>query len=187
MDRAGRLALATIRAIERAAFLDPVATGLTPVVDWLSRPTMLGHLLKGTWLGHSVHPLLTDFTEGPWMAASFLDLFGPPGSSRASRRLLGFGLVMAVPTYLAGLADWTEAEDEAERRVGVVHLATVSSAIALYVGSYLARVSGRQRRATALGLAGGLIALVDGYVGGHMGHAYGIAVGETVPKQRGRS
>lgn len=178
------MALATMRAIEEAAFLDPVVTRLTPVVDRLSRPTPLRQLLKGTWLGHSFHPLLTDFTEGPWMAASFLDLFGPPGSSRASRRLLAFGLVMAVPTYLAGLADWTEVEDEPERRVGLVHLATTSAAIALYVGSYLARVQGKQRRATLLGLAGGLAALVNGYLGGHIAHARGVAVGETVPTQR---
>ena len=115
------------------------------------------------------------------MAASFLDLFGPPGSSRAAQRLLGFGLVMAVPTYLAGLADWAETEDEAERRVGVVHLAAASTAVALYTGSYLARVGRRQRSAALLGVAGGLVALVDGYLGGHLGHVRGVTAGETVP------
>lgn len=175
----GAGALTLMRAIEEAAFLDPVASCLTRVVDWLSCPAALRQLLRGTWLGHSFHPLLTDFAEGPWMAASFLDLFGPSGSSRAARRLLAFGLVMAVPTYLTGLADWAETEDEGERRMGLVHLATTSLAVALYASSYLARVRSKDRRATLLGLAGGVIALGDGYLGGHLAHVRGVGVGAT--------
>lgn len=180
MERIGVGMLAVMRAIEEAAFLDPAADRLTSVVGLLSRPAALRQLLRGTWLGHPFHPLLTDFTEGPWMAASFLDLFGPAGSSRAARRLLAFGLIMAAPTYLAGLVDWAEVKDETERRVGLIHLAITSSALALYASSYLARVRGRQRRATLLGLSGGLAALVDGYIAGHLAHVQGVGVGETV-------
>jgi uncharacterized membrane protein len=180
MERMGVDALAVMRKIEEATLLDPATNRLIRVADRLSRSTALRQLLTGAWLGHSLHPLLTDFTEGAWMAASFLDIFGPPGSSRAARRLLAFGLMMAAPTYLTGLADWTQAEDESEQRVGLVHLTTTSLAVALYAGSYLARVRSKDQPATLLGLAGGLVALVDGYLAGHLAHVRGLGVGETV-------
>jgi hypothetical protein len=87
MERMGAGTLAVMCTIEEAAFLDAAANCFIRVADRLSPSTALRQLLKGTWLDHSFHPLLTDFIEGPWMAASFLDIFGPPGSSRAARRL----------------------------------------------------------------------------------------------------
>lgn len=135
-------------------------------------------VLEGRWLGHTFHALLTDFVEGPWMAATFLDLFGPPGSSSAARRLLGFGLAMVPLTHLAGLADWQQAEDDGPRRVGVVHATAVSAATALYGASYLARRRRHEAAGRVLGLAGGITALVDGYLGGHLSHVRAVAVGE---------
>lgn len=123
--------------------------------------------LGGNWLGHAAHPMLTDFTDGPWMAASFLDLFGPEGSESASRRLVGFGLLASVPTMLSGLADWSTTEDDA-RRVGLVHAATSTTATVLYGASYLARRRSQQRLGVALGVVGGIVAYADGYVGGEL-------------------
>jgi hypothetical protein len=60
--------------------------------------------------------------------------------------------------------------------VGLVHLASISSSIALYTASYLRRRGGGSGR--ALGVAAGLIAFADGYVGGHMSHVRGVATGE---------
>ena len=132
---------------------------------------------EGTWLGHSLHPLLSDFVEGPWMAASFLDVFGPEGSAPAAERLLGFGLFVAVPCYLAGLADWRQASEPGDRRVGLIHLVAVSLATGLYGLSYAARRTGRHRKGALLGLAGGSVAMVDGYIGGHLSHVRGVAGG----------
>lgn len=124
-------------------------------------------ILRGDWLGHALHPVLTDFTDGPWMAASFLDLFGPDGSADASRRLVGFGLAASVPTLLSGLLDWNEADGDA-RRLGVVHATTSTLATILYGCSYIARHRGRQRAGVALGLLGGTVAFLDGYIGGEL-------------------
>jgi len=33
-----------------------------------------GWVLRGEWLGHAVHPLLTDVALGTWTSASILDL-----------------------------------------------------------------------------------------------------------------
>lgn len=175
-ENAGRRLLEVARTIERAALLDRPARVLSTRVDAKLSPPALRKLLRGTWLGHSLHPLLTDFTEGFWMAASFLDLFGPPGSAPAARRLLGFGLATAVPTYLSGLVDWAAVRREEERRVGLAHLASISLALGLQGGSYLARAMGRQRQAAGLAVAGGIVAFLDGYLGGHLGHVRGVDV-----------
>ncbi len=88
------------------------------IADRLLRSPPVVDGLRGTWAGHALHPLLTDFPLGAWLAASFLDLFGGDATSRASRRLVGFGLLAAVPTAAAGLAEW-QATNGVVRRVGV--------------------------------------------------------------------
>ena len=123
--------------------------------------------LRGAWFGHAVHPMLTDFPLGSWMSASLLDLVGGPGARPASRRLIGFGLLVAVPTVATGLAEW-QATSGAARRVGAVHAGVNATATALYASSWLARRRGRQAGGVVLGVAGGLVATVGGYLGGHL-------------------
>lgn len=181
MQRLGAAGLGAMRALEEASVLDGPAGRLARVVACAVRSPRLRELLQGVWLGHSFHPLLTDFTEGPWMAASFLDLFGPKESSAAAQRLVALGLLTALPTHISGLADWAATKGDRERRVGLVHAGSVSLATALYAASYLDRRRHRQRRATLLGLAGGLVALLDGYLGAHLSHVRGVGVGATAP------
>src|SRR5437763_9100717 len=78
--------------------------------------------LSGTWLGHPVHPMLTDVVIGSFTSASLLDLVAP-GSDRATERLIAVGLLAYLPTAAAGINDWadTEAVDDGVRRVGLVH------------------------------------------------------------------
>jgi uncharacterized membrane protein len=123
--------------------------------------------LRGAWLGHALHPLLTDFPLGAWMSASFLDLFGGAEARRPAQRLVGFGLVAALPTVAAGLAEWRETGGGA-RRIGVVHAAVNSTATLLYGSSWVARRLGSRRSAVALGVAGGIVATTGGYFGGHL-------------------
>jgi nitrite reductase/ring-hydroxylating ferredoxin subunit len=177
-SRSGNRLHALLRRVEAAEALDPVADRLARVVVALTRPVEAKPLLTGTWLGHAVHPVLTDFADGAWMAGSFLDLFGPPRSALAARRLVGFGLLCAVPTALSGLGEWVDTRGK-ERRVGLLHAATSTAAFSLYGCSYLARRSNRQLAAATLGVVGGLVAIADGYVGGHLTLALGVGVGRT--------
>lgn len=86
---------------------------------------------------------------------------------RASQRLVGFGLLAALPTAAAGLAEWRETAGGA-RRVGVVHAGINSAATVLYGSSWLARRRGAHRVAVARGVTGGLLATLGGYFGGHL-------------------
>jgi len=125
------------------------------------------NFLRGRWLGHSFHPLLTDFPLGAWASASFLDLFGRENTKPAAEALVAFGLAASIPTALAGLADWSEADRESQR-VGVVHAGLNSVVAGFYVSSLVARRKNHHSVAVALGVCGGLFAWASGYLGGHL-------------------
>jgi uncharacterized membrane protein len=125
------------------------------------------NFLRGRWLGHSFHPLLTDFPLGAWASASFLDLFGRKDTRPAAEALVAFGLAAAIPTALAGLADWSEADRES-RRVGVVHAGLNSAVAGFYASSLMAQRKEHHGVGVALGVCGGLLAWASGYLGGHL-------------------
>src|SRR3954447_20256719 len=80
-----------------------------------------GDVLRGMWLGHALHPLLTDFPLGCWASAGLLDLLGGRSSRRAAQRLVGLGLLFVPATAASGVADWSILEEPPARRVGVLH------------------------------------------------------------------
>ena len=177
MARPGNHLNRLLRRVEVQEGLDPAAERVVgAVAAGLGRKGR--DLLTGSWFGHALHPVLTDFADGAWMAGSFLDLFAPPGSAPAARRLVGYGLLAAVPTAATGAAEWVDTGDR-ERRVGLVHAATSSAAFVLYGCSWLARRRGRQGAGVVLGVVGGLVALADGYVAGHLSLALGQGVAQT--------
>lgn len=174
--RPGRSLRSWVARIERADRLDGPARGLRAATAALLRNDTMADALRGTWLGHALHPLLTDLPLGAWLSASLIDLFGGPAARREARGLVGFGLALSVPTAAAGLADWHRAS-EAARRVGIVHAALNTAVVSLYAGSYLARRRGDQRRGVALALGGGVLANASGYLGGHLSLVLGTGVG----------
>src|ERR687884_2275699 len=97
--------------------------------------------LSGTWLGHAVHPMLTDVVIGSFTSATLLDLLGGDDDGTAAERLIAVGIAAYGPTALTGVNDWADSEpvDDAVRRVGLVHAATNSIALGLYTSSLAAR------------------------------------------------
>jgi uncharacterized membrane protein len=153
--------------VEGNGSLDTLADRLAPLVKPLVSPPRLRDVLRGRWLGHALHPLLTDFPLGAWTCTSLLDLFGGRRSRPAAEGLLAFGLATAVPTVLAGAAEWT-ATSGRERRVGVVHAGINTAALSLYTASLISRRRHHHTLAVGLGVAGGITATVGGYFGGHL-------------------
>src|SRR5919202_4848164 len=136
-------------------------------------------LLSGTWLGHALHPLLQLAPLGTWMSAVLLDLTG--GDEDAADRLLGVGLLAAIPTVASGLTDWSDTvAREDVRRVGLVHASSNATGLALFVASLAARRRGARGRGKLLALAGMGAVGVGGYLGGHLSYAEGVGVDETV-------
>src|SRR5215471_12329838 len=88
--------------------VDPIDGGLNRVFgSGALRPVKL--LLNGSWLGHPLHPLLTDVPVGAWTAALLLDLLAlvfhlPTG--RAASAAVGLGIAAALAAAAAGLMDW---------------------------------------------------------------------------------
>ena len=168
-----------VQRIEAADALEAPARALALLADRLLMSDRARSTLRGEPLGHALHPLLTDFPLGAWTSTSLLDLFGGRRSRPAATGLLAFGVVAAVPTALTGLAEWREAAGRA-RRVGVVHAAVNGMALTLYSTSLLARLRGRHGRAVGLGLAGGVVAFVGGYLGGHLSLVLKVGTADPV-------
>ena len=171
-----------MRAIESAEALDgPAKTAGKKVRETISRGPVKD-ALSGTWLGHALHPMLTDLVIGSFAGASLLDLLAPDGDGVASERLIALGLAAYLPTAAAGANDWADTEpvDDTIRRAGVVHAGCNAVAATLYFASLRARRRGARGRGAALGLAGMSVLMAGGYLGGHLTLSKGVGPDQTV-------
>ena len=135
--------------------------------------------LRGDWMGHALHPLLTDTVIGTWTSGLLLDLTGGEGADS----LVAAGIVCAVPTALSGATDWADAEerDPGARRVGALHAVANVAALGLQIRSLSARRRGARGRGIALSLAANALLGASGYLGGHLTYAQGVGVGRRGP------
>src|SRR3954471_5114391 len=99
-----------IEAVEGAAALDGPAKALGKWVRGAVGREPLKDALSGTWLGHAVHPVLTDVVVGTFLSSTLLDLLGGDDGERARRRRGGAGTAAAGPTVMPGANDWADAE-----------------------------------------------------------------------------
>lgn len=153
--------------LERSTALDPLVRAVRPLADALVADPRRRDVLRGAWLGHALHPLMTDLPIGFWTSATVLDLVGGPDARPAARRLIGLGLLTAAPTALTGWAEWSGTGPR-EQRVGVVHAVSNVAAVGLFAASWRARGSGRHVRGRALGVAASSVLGIGGYLGGHL-------------------
>src|SRR3954454_22253875 len=122
-----------VDAVEGAAPLDAAGKTVAKTVRNTISPGPLKDALSGTWLGHALHPVLTDVVIGSFLSSTLLDLLGGDDDERARRRLVAVGIAAAAPTVVTGANDWADAEavDDAVRRAGIVHAACNSTAVGL--------------------------------------------------------
>lgn len=153
--------------LEDATALDAAVDAVEPKIRSVFGTGQRAAVLRGDWLGHAVHPLLTDLVLGTWTSASLLDLCGGTSSKAAAQRLIGAGLLAVGPTAWAGWAEWSAAGPR-EKRVGLVHAVTNAVAISMYAASWVARRRGRHSSGVGLALAGAAVTGVGGYLGSHL-------------------
>jgi nitrite reductase/ring-hydroxylating ferredoxin subunit/uncharacterized membrane protein len=171
-----------VQQIESASILDAPGKMLGKVIRGAISPQKLKDAVAGTWLGHAVHPMLTDVVIGSFTSATLLDLVGGEDASEAAERLIAIGIAADPPTAVTGASDWadTEIADPGVRRVGLVHAATNLLALSLYSASLTRRRAGEHGQGVALGAAGALTMLAAGYLGGHMSLRKGVGPDQTV-------
>ena len=170
-----------VDSVESAAPLDTPGKKVGKVVRGVLGPGALKDAISGTWLGHAVHPMLTDVVIGSFVSATLLDLLGGDDDGSAAERLIGVGIAAYPPTALTGVNDWADSEpvDDAVRRVGLVHASSNALALTLYGSSLAARRRGARSRGKLLGLAGAGVLMVGGYLGGHMSFTKGVGPNQT--------
>jgi hypothetical protein len=162
------------RSLEEAEGLDGPVRALEPHIEKAFATGTRGEVLRGDWLGHAVHPVLTDVVLGSWTSATVLDVIGGVESRAAAQRLIGVSLLAVGPTAWTGWAEWASA-GQRDKRVGLVHAATNAVAIGAYASSWLARRRGDHGAGVRRALVGAAVAGVGGYLGGH--HAAARKVG----------
>jgi nitrite reductase/ring-hydroxylating ferredoxin subunit/uncharacterized membrane protein len=172
------------RFIDRQGWLEPVADFLQKVVagtyKMLGNP---GHNLKtlvhGTWLGHPLHPVLTDIPIGAWTLAVLFDIIylvrGTHGWISAADLTIFVGLLGALASAVAGYTDWSDTFGR-ERRVGIAHGLLNTLVLLIYLVSMILRVAGGSRGlAIVLSFAGYAILLAAAFLGGDL--VFGIGTG----------
>ncbi len=172
---------AVVRRIEQTEALDGPAKQVGQSVRGKLEPGALKNAVSGTWLGHALHPMLTDVVIGTWLSALLLDLAGGRAARGGADRLLAVGLAAYPPTAFTGASDWadTEVADDGVRRLGFVHAGLNAVAFTLQGASLASRLRGRRGRGVALSLAANGILGAGGWLGGHLSLAHGVGVDQT--------
>ena len=169
--------------------LDGVAERTSQVVrivtSWLGRP--VANAMHGTWLGHPLHPALTDVPLGAWSVSFVADLCEMAGWKRSAGvgdTSLAVGLAGAAAAAATGWNDWQHTSGRA-RRIGLVHGLLNGTIALLYTGSMLSRKSGHRGRGIALSMSGFALSGLSAYLGGVLVYSEGIGVdharGVTAP------
>jgi nitrite reductase/ring-hydroxylating ferredoxin subunit/uncharacterized membrane protein len=182
---------ALMKVVDRQESLDRLSDQIQPLVRDAFKSAgpagrELKNILHGTWLGHPLHPALTDVPLGAWTAALALDAM----ESISGRKELGVGadaaiavgLVGAAGAAVTGLTDWSEINGRA-RKVGLLHGLLNVGATALYTTSLILRR--KQRRTAGVGFAmlGYAVSSASAYLGGHLVFAEQIGVNHAAAQE----
>ena len=167
-----------VRGLGEIEVLDRAAKPLGELAARLIPRGPVKDTLSGTWLGHPLHPVLTDVAIGAFFSASLLDALGGRRGEAAADTLVAVGVAAALPTAAAGLSDWSDTYGP-DKRVGVVHAASNLTGVKLYAASLLARRSGHRLTGRALGFLGLGALSIGGFLGGYLSFARGIGVNNS--------
>jgi uncharacterized membrane protein len=137
--------------------------------------------------GKPSHPPLTDASIGTYAAAVVMLVAGALGleeeqMAHGSLLALSFGLLLAAPTAITGLADWVRLPKQTPvRRVATIHLIAMVAATLLFAATWIAQLDGyRDDEIETLALIFGAAAMgvltAGGFLGGALAYVYGVRV-----------
>jgi nitrite reductase/ring-hydroxylating ferredoxin subunit/uncharacterized membrane protein len=175
--------------VDRQDWLDTIAEAVQPRITNLFKSggaagQKIKDLLNGVWLGHPLHPALTDVPVGAWGVAVLLDVLEPrSGSARrgiglAADTAVALGLAGAVGSAATGITDWSDTYGRG-RKVGVGHALGNIAATVLFTASLVSRRRGARDTGRLLAGLGLLVATGAAYLGGHLVYGEQIGVDHT--------
>ena len=145
------------------------------------------NFLHGKWLGHPLHPVLTDVPIGSWTVAAVLDgieLTGNKDYQAGADAAISIGIAGALASAVSGLTDWT-ATNSKRQKVGLMHGLLNLTATSLYVSSLILRGKKNSRRAgITCSLIGYGITTAAAYLGGHLVYDEQMGVNHTATSQQ---
>ncbi|HEY7975115.1 MAG TPA: Rieske 2Fe-2S domain-containing protein [Ktedonobacterales bacterium] len=182
------------RLIERQEWMEPASDAIQKAVSGAltggATRRRLEDFLIGVWLGHPLHPLLSDIPVGAWTTALGLDAFEmstghtqfAPGADAA----VVIGVVGGLASAITGLAQW-QYTDAQPRRIGLAHALLNLTGTALYITSAALRARGKRSAGQGVALLGYGCVAAAGYLGGDLAYNTRIGVnhapGQTPPDQ----
>ncbi|MCX6022917.1 MAG: Rieske 2Fe-2S domain-containing protein [Chloroflexi bacterium] len=182
-------------AVARQRWLDPFSRFLKRSIARVSaaggpRSRNVENFLYGVWLGHPLHPALTDIPLGAWSTAVGLDALDTWGGHRelapGADAAIAIGLAGAAGSLLTGLNDWRNLDD-GPSRIGLAHAGLNGSATLLYSASLLLRWRGKRTAGRGCALLGLAAVTAGAYLGGGLvfRHRIGVdrAAGATLPPE----
>jgi nitrite reductase/ring-hydroxylating ferredoxin subunit/uncharacterized membrane protein len=172
-----------VNLIDRQIWLDKLSKRMQKLVQTFFSSGGTGMIrfrdfLHGVWLGHPLHPVLTDVPIGAWVAALVLDIMemstGRKGFAKGADTAVKVGLIGATGAAVTGIADWHHTEHR-PRRIGSMHAILNTTATILYVISLMTRSKGNRKAGWGFALGGFAFSTAAAYLGGHL--VYGLKIG----------
>jgi nitrite reductase/ring-hydroxylating ferredoxin subunit/uncharacterized membrane protein len=141
---------------------------------------LLQDFLNGSWLGHALHPVLTDVVIGGATIAVVLDILriflGVDGMETAITWTVGLTALAGVGAILTGLTDFKDTAEGDERNIAGLHGVINIVAVVIFAVSLLQRAGGGHDAGFWTFLVGYLVISVGAYIGGHVVFKYGYMV-----------
>jgi nitrite reductase/ring-hydroxylating ferredoxin subunit len=158
--------------------------GVARVMDAVYRPLgrpgkLLQDFLNGSWLGHSLHPVVVDVVVGGSTAAVLLQLltwFGVADLRVALLWILALTTLAAESSIVTGLTDFKDTASGDERNIVGLHgLINIAATLVLVV-AFFAILGGADAIGGWLLVLGYGVLSVGAFIGGHVVFKYGYMV-----------
>jgi nitrite reductase/ring-hydroxylating ferredoxin subunit/uncharacterized membrane protein len=184
LKQAGTLSERVDQALERMDAVEEVGSKVSrtvhnAVLEGGDTTRQVADALHGTWLGHPLHPVLTDVTVGAWTMGAIFDVIGEltddDFSRRMGDRLTAVGTASALPTALTGLADYSTVQQPAITPT-TIHAAMNYAGTAMYLMSLKERNRGRRKKGLAWSLLAYGLTGASAWLGGHLVYKHKVGV-----------
>jgi nitrite reductase/ring-hydroxylating ferredoxin subunit/uncharacterized membrane protein len=157
-----------------------IAGAMDAIYRVLGRPgKLLQDFLNGSWLGHSLHPVVVDVVIGGSTAALLLQVLSWLGVADlrvAILWILALTWLAGLSAIVTGLTDFKDTATGDERHVVGLHGLINIIGTGLFIASFVALLAEADLLAGVLLVVAYLVIGVGGFIGGHVVFKYGYMV-----------